>query len=82
VMEHVAGESIESYCDGRRLFIRERLELFVQVCAAVQYAHRNLIVHRDIKSSNIFVTAEGARSSWISASPSCSPRKAFRTPCP
>jgi serine/threonine protein kinase/tetratricopeptide (TPR) repeat protein len=60
VMEHVDGESIDSYCDGRTLFIRERLELFVQVCAAVQYAHRNLIVHRDIKSSNIFLTADGA----------------------
>ena len=60
VMEHVDGESIDSYCDNRTLFIRERLELFVQVCAAVQYAHRNLVVHRDIKPSNIFVTAEGA----------------------
>src|SRR5271166_399299 len=60
VMEHVAGESIDSYCDRRTLFVRERLELFIQVCAAVQYAHRNLVVHRDIKSSNIFVTGEGA----------------------
>jgi serine/threonine protein kinase/tetratricopeptide (TPR) repeat protein len=60
VMEHVDGESIDSYCDSRTLFVRERLELFVKVCAAVQYAHRNLVVHRDIKSSNIFVTAEGA----------------------
>src|SRR5882672_10768419 len=59
VMEHVDGESVDSYCDSRTLFIRERLELFVQVCAAVQYAHRNLVVHRDIKSSNIFVTADG-----------------------
>jgi tetratricopeptide (TPR) repeat protein len=58
-MEHVDGESIDSYCDSRTLFVRERLELFVKVCAAVQYAHRNLVVHRDIKSSNIFVTAEG-----------------------
>ena len=55
-MEHVDGESIDNYCDSRTLFIRERLELFVQVCAAVQYAHRNLVVHRDIKASNIFVT--------------------------
>jgi eukaryotic-like serine/threonine-protein kinase len=60
VMEHVDGESIDSYCDSRTLFVRERLELFVKVCAAVQYAHRNLVVHRDIKASNIFVTAEGA----------------------
>jgi serine/threonine protein kinase len=59
VMEHVDGESIDSYCDSRTLFIRERLELFVQVCAAVQYAHRNLVVHRDIKPSNIFVTDGG-----------------------
>jgi serine/threonine protein kinase/Tfp pilus assembly protein PilF len=60
VMEHVDGESIDVYCDSRTLFIRERLELFVQVCAAVQYAHRNLVVHRDIKASNIFVTEEGS----------------------
>jgi serine/threonine protein kinase len=59
VMEHVDGESIDSFCDSRTLFVRERLELFVKVCAAVQYAHRNLVVHRDIKSSNIFVTVEG-----------------------
>jgi serine/threonine protein kinase/tetratricopeptide (TPR) repeat protein len=56
VMEYVDGESIDAYCDSRTLFIRERLELFIQVCAAVQYAHRNLVVHRDIKPSNIFVT--------------------------
>jgi serine/threonine protein kinase len=59
VMEHVDGESIETYCDSRTLFIRERLELFVQVCAAVQYAHRNLVVHRDIKAANILVTPDG-----------------------
>src|SRR5580693_9421136 len=59
VMEHVDGESIDEYCDSRTLFVRERLELFIQVCAAVQYAHRNLVVHRDIKPSNIFVTGEG-----------------------
>jgi eukaryotic-like serine/threonine-protein kinase len=59
VMEYVDGESIDSYCDSRTLFVRERLELFISVCAAVHYAHRNLIVHRDIKPSNIFVTDEG-----------------------
>jgi serine/threonine protein kinase/tetratricopeptide (TPR) repeat protein len=60
VMEHVDGVSIDAYCDSRTLFVRERIELFIQVCAAVQYAHRNLVVHRDIKPSNIFVTEEGA----------------------
>jgi eukaryotic-like serine/threonine-protein kinase len=59
VMEHVDGESIDTYCDSRTLFIRERLELFVQVCAAVQFAHRNLVVHRDIKAANILVTPDG-----------------------
>src|SRR6202795_2496891 len=59
VMEHVDGESIDAYCDSRTLFIRERIELFIAVCAAVHYAHRNLVVHRDIKASNIFVTHDG-----------------------
>ena len=59
VMEHVDGEAIDAYCDGRTLVVRQRLELFVQVCAAVQYAQRNLVVHRDIKASNIFVTGGG-----------------------
>jgi serine/threonine protein kinase/tetratricopeptide (TPR) repeat protein len=59
VMEHVDGESIDDYCDSRTLFIRERIELFIAVCAAVHYAHRNLVVHRDIKASNIFVTHDG-----------------------
>ena len=58
VMEYVDGGSIDAYCDSRTLFVRERLELFIQVCGAVQYAHRNLVVHRDIKPSNIFVTDE------------------------
>ena len=60
VMEFVDGESIDVYCDARTLFVRERIELFIAVCGAVQYAHRNLIVHRDIKASNIFVTDDGA----------------------
>ena len=59
VMEHVDGESIDVYCDSRTLFVRERLEMFLQVCTAVQYAHRNLIVHRDIKAANIFITGDG-----------------------
>ena len=59
VMEYVEGVPIDDYCDVHRLSPRERLELFVQLCAAVQYAHQNLIVHRDLKPSNILVTAEG-----------------------
>jgi serine/threonine protein kinase/tetratricopeptide (TPR) repeat protein len=59
VMEHVDGQPIDAYCDTRTLFVRERLELFIQVCTAVQYAHRNLVVHRDIKAANVFVSAEG-----------------------
>jgi eukaryotic-like serine/threonine-protein kinase len=60
VMEFVDGEPIDIYCDTRTLFVRERIELFIAVCGAVHYAHRNLVVHRDIKASNIFVTEEGA----------------------
>jgi serine/threonine-protein kinase len=59
VMEPVEGEPIDAYADGRRATIARRLELFRTVCAAVQHAHRNLVVHRDIKPANILVTAEG-----------------------
>ncbi len=59
VMELVEGRPIHAYCDENRLTIDERLALFDQVCAAVDHAHRNLIVHRDIKPSNILVTADG-----------------------
>ncbi|MEM1177589.1 MAG: serine/threonine-protein kinase [Acidobacteriota bacterium] len=57
VMERIDGKPIDVY--GRDLPLRERLELFVEVCEAVQYAHRNLVIHRDIKPANILVTAEG-----------------------
>ncbi|HMK84315.1 MAG TPA: serine/threonine-protein kinase [Steroidobacteraceae bacterium] len=59
VMEHVDGDSIDAYCDECALSIRERLELFIRVCSAVQFAHRNLVVHRDIKAANILVAADG-----------------------
>jgi tetratricopeptide (TPR) repeat protein len=59
VMEHVEGESIDSYCSTRRLAVRERLGLFMQVCGAVQYSHQHLVVHRDIKARNILVTPDG-----------------------
>ena len=58
-MEYVEGERIDRYCDGRRLGIRARLQLMRQVCAAVQYAHQNLVVHRDLKPSNILVGPDG-----------------------
>ena len=59
VMELIEGEPLDSYCDGRRLPLEDRLRLFGQVLEAVGYAHRNLVVHRDLKPSNILVTKEG-----------------------
>jgi serine/threonine protein kinase len=59
VMEYVDGVPIDEYCDAKRLDISARLRLFQTVCAAVQYAHRNLVVHRDLKPSNILVTPDG-----------------------
>jgi serine/threonine protein kinase/tetratricopeptide (TPR) repeat protein len=59
VMEYVEGEPIDRYCDAHALSTHERLRLFQGVCAAVQHAHRNLAVHRDLKPGNILVTAEG-----------------------
>ena len=58
-MEHVAGTPLLAYCARQRLALRDRLALFVEVCDAVQYAHRQLVVHRDLKPGNILVTAEG-----------------------
>jgi eukaryotic-like serine/threonine-protein kinase len=59
VMEYVEGRPIDQYCDRQGLSISERVRLFRQLCSAVEYAHRNLIVHRDIKPGNILVTADG-----------------------
>lgn len=59
VMEYIDGEPIVAYCDKRRLTIAARLKIFQAVCAAVHYAHQNLVVHRDIKPGNILVTADG-----------------------
>ncbi|MDR0780024.1 MAG: serine/threonine-protein kinase [Pseudomonadales bacterium] len=58
-MEYVKGQTLIEYCDTHTLDVRERLRLFLQVCAGVQEAHRHLIVHRDLKPDNILVTAEG-----------------------
>ncbi len=55
VMELVDGEKITDFCDSNRLGLRERLELFVQVCQAIQHAHQKGVIHRDIKPSNVLV---------------------------
>ena len=60
VMEYVDGAPITEYCNERKLSVNQRLQLFQQVCAAVEYAHRHLVVHRDLKPGNIFVTRDGA----------------------
>jgi serine/threonine protein kinase len=56
VMELVRGVPITDFCDQNRLSVRERLELFVSVCQAVQHAHQKGVIHRDLKPSNILVT--------------------------
>lgn len=59
VLEYVHGVSIDTWCDERKLGVEARLQLFLDVCAAVAQAHANLVVHRDLKPSNILVTAQG-----------------------
>jgi tRNA A-37 threonylcarbamoyl transferase component Bud32 len=56
VMELVKGIPLTQYCDDRQLTVRQRLDLFVQVCSAVQHAHQKGIIHRDLKPSNVLVT--------------------------
>jgi serine/threonine protein kinase len=59
IMEYVEGRPIDEYCDARKLGVEARLELVRKVCSAVQYAHANLVVHRDVKPSNILVRSDG-----------------------
>ncbi len=59
VMEYVEGKTITNWCAEQKLSQRERIELFRHVCAAVQSAHRNLVVHRDLKPGNILVGQDG-----------------------
>jgi serine/threonine protein kinase/formylglycine-generating enzyme required for sulfatase activity len=61
VMEFVAGVPITDYCDRHQLTTRQRLELFVGVCAGVQHAHLKGIIHRDLKPSNLLVTEQDGR---------------------
>src|SRR5713226_3304510 len=55
VMEYVPGLPITDYCDKHRLTIKQRLELFIQVCEGVQHEHQKAIIHRDLKPSNVLV---------------------------
>jgi serine/threonine-protein kinase len=59
-MEYVDGVPLDRYCDEQALPIPERLALFRKACAAVQFAHRNLVVHRDLKPSNMLVSGDGS----------------------
>jgi eukaryotic-like serine/threonine-protein kinase len=59
VMEYIAGLPLLQYCDEHGLSTTERLQLFRSVCAAVQHAHQNLVIHRDLKPGNILVSKEG-----------------------
>lgn len=59
VMEFIDGIPVDEYCNKYRLTTDERIELFRTICSAVQYAHGNLIVHRDLKAQNIYVNQDG-----------------------
>ncbi len=59
VVDYVDGTHIDRYCDTHKLGVEERLKLFLEVCGAVHYAHQSLIVHCDLKPSNILVTGDG-----------------------
>lgn len=59
VMEYVEGTRIDHYCDAQKLSLKQLLKLSRSVCDAVDFAHRNLVVHRDIKPVNILVSADG-----------------------
>ncbi len=59
IMEHIEGQPITSYCEEQGFGLRDKIELFLRVCEAVEHAHRRFVVHLDLKPSNILVTAGG-----------------------
>jgi non-specific serine/threonine protein kinase/serine/threonine-protein kinase len=59
VMEYVDGAPLVEYAEARQLDTAARLDIFLAVCAAVQYAHQNLVIHRDLKPANVLVTGDG-----------------------
>jgi eukaryotic-like serine/threonine-protein kinase len=59
VLEHIDGAAIDRYCDAQALTLRARIELFLNALAAVAHAHAHLMVHRDVKPSNVLVTPDG-----------------------
>src|SRR5438067_1505898 len=61
VMELVKGIQITQFCDNNHLPARERLELFISICHAIQHAHQKGVIHRDLKPSNVMVTLHDGR---------------------
>jgi serine/threonine-protein kinase len=60
VMEYVEGMPLDEYCRANDLSVEKKLQLFLRVCAAVEYAHKSLVVHRDIKPGNVLVAEDGS----------------------
>jgi TolB-like protein/Tfp pilus assembly protein PilF/tRNA A-37 threonylcarbamoyl transferase component Bud32 len=59
VMEYIQGQPIYRHCDAERVNVKDRLRMFMRICDAVHYAHQQKILHRDLKPTNILVTADG-----------------------